>query len=43
MQSIIMYVRVEVDQQRQFIEIDNIQQLTFRVFVKSGEWRMITH
>lgn len=32
-----MYVRVEFDYQRQFIQIDNIDELTFHQFVKMGE------
>lgn len=32
-----MYVRVEIDSQRQFVEINDIDGLTFQQFVKNGK------
>lgn len=34
-----MYVRVEVNKQRQFVEIDNIDKLTLQQFIKKGKLR----
>lgn len=34
-----MYVRVEVDRLRQYVKIENIDDLTFHGFVKIGELR----
>lgn len=31
-----MYVRVEVDGERQFVKIEEVDDLTFHMFVKNG-------
>lgn len=35
--KIVMYVRVEVNDERQFVKIEEIDHLTFHAFVKKGK------